>query len=89
VHSAILGDLPRPDLDIAIASEAVKHESPSQQLSLLDRWLTLWIFLAMLLGVLVGYFVPSSADHINSWSSGGTNIPIAVRQTRNRLFGWK
>lgn len=49
-----------------------------KRLSLLDRYLTLWIFTAMVLGVLVGYFAPSSADTINSWQSGSTNIPIAV-----------
>lgn len=47
-------------------------------LSVVDRFLTVWIFLAMLLGVLVGYYSPSSADRINSWRSGSTNIPIAI-----------
>lgn len=49
-----------------------------KQLSFLDRYLTLWIFLAMTLGVGVGYFIPSSAGFINSFSSGTTNIPLAV-----------
>jgi ACR3 family arsenite transporter len=47
-------------------------------LSLLDRFLTLWIFLAMGLGVLLGYFVPGVADFTDSLSVGTTSIPIAV-----------
>lgn len=49
-----------------------------KQLSFLDRYLTLWIFLAMLLGVSLGYLFPSSAVLINSFSSGSTNIPLAI-----------
>ncbi|MFA5817101.1 MAG: ACR3 family arsenite efflux transporter [Bacteroidales bacterium] len=49
-----------------------------KKLSFLDRYLTLWIFLAMLAGVLWGYFSPSVAGFWNSMSSGTTNIPIAI-----------
>ena len=49
-----------------------------KKLSFLDRYLTLWIFLAMGLGVAIGYFFPSSSTFINSFSSGTTNIPLAV-----------
>ena len=49
-----------------------------KKLSFLDQYLTLWIFLAMAIGVGLGYFVPSIADSINSYSSGTTNIPLAI-----------
>lgn len=49
-----------------------------KQLGFLDRYLTLWIFLAMALGVSIGYFFPSSSGLINSFSSGTTNIPLAI-----------
>lgn len=48
------------------------------QLSFLDRYLTLWIFLAMAIGVCIGYFYPASSTFISSYSSGTTNIPLAV-----------
>ncbi|MBX2969317.1 MAG: ACR3 family arsenite efflux transporter [Cyclobacteriaceae bacterium] len=49
-----------------------------KKLSFLDRYLTLWIFLAMGIGVSLGYFLPVSATLINSLQSGTTNIPIAI-----------
>lgn len=49
-----------------------------KQLSFLDRYLTLWIFLAMLLGIGMGFLFPSSAVLINSFSSGSTNVPLAI-----------
>jgi arsenite transporter len=49
-----------------------------KQLGFLDRYLTLWIFAAMLVGVLIGYLNHDSAAFINSFSIGTTNIPIAV-----------
>jgi ACR3 family arsenite transporter len=57
------------------------HCSPvaeRKRLSFLDRYLTLWIFLAMLLGVAWGYFFPDSTQVMHSFSSGTTNIPLAV-----------
>lgn len=49
-----------------------------KKLSFLDRYLTLWIFMAMALGVGIGYFIPASSVLINSFSEGTTNIPLAI-----------
>ena len=49
-----------------------------KKLSFLDNYLTLWIFLAMLVGVALGYFIPSVSNVINAMSSGTTNVPIAI-----------
>lgn len=55
---------------------APAHER--KKLGFLYRYLTLWIFLAMAAGVGIGYFIPSSASFINSFSNGTTNIPLAI-----------
>ena len=49
-----------------------------KRLGFLDRYLTIWILSAMVLGVMLGYFIPSSSDFINSFSYGSTNVPIAI-----------
>lgn len=49
-----------------------------KKLGFLDRYLTLWIFLAMAIGVAIGHFIPSSTGFINSMSKGTTNIPLAI-----------
>ena len=52
--------------------------SLTKKLSFLDRYLTLWIFLAMFIGVFSGYLFPGVVDFWNTFQSGTTNIPIAV-----------
>lgn len=54
--------------------------NPAQRkkLGFLDKYLTLWIFLAMAAGIGLGFFFPSSATFINSFSTGTTNIPLAA-----------
>lgn len=51
---------------------------PKKKLSFLDHYLTLWIFIAMAIGVGIGYFVPSFPGFIDQFRSGSTNIPIAI-----------
>ncbi|MEC8536392.1 MAG: arsenical-resistance protein, partial [Bacteroidota bacterium] len=49
-----------------------------KKLSFIDKNLTLWIFIAMGIGVGLGYFVPNISEVINAMSRGTTNIPIAI-----------
>lgn len=50
----------------------------TKKLSFLDRYLTVWIFVAMATGIGLGYFIPSMEEWINSFQVGATNIPIAI-----------
>lgn len=52
--------------------------TPSKKLSFFDRYLTVWIFFTMAIGVAVGYLSPNIASFWDSMSSGTTNIPIAI-----------
>jgi arsenite transporter len=57
---------------------AAEHAGVAKRLSFLDRYLTLWIFLAMIIGVGAGYLFPGIVPFLNKFSVGTTSIPIAI-----------
>jgi arsenite transporter len=60
------------------SSSALSETSTEKRLAFLDRYLTVWIFLAMGLGVLLGYAAPQFNAAINAWNAGTTSVPLAV-----------
>jgi ACR3 family arsenite transporter len=63
---------------VAGASAAGDNAGVAKRLSFLDRYLTLWIFIAMAIGVSGGYLFPAIVPFVNQFNAGTTNVPIAI-----------
>ena len=58
--------------------ETIKNTKPAKKLSILNKYLTLWIFIAMAIGILLAFFLPSFEGILSQYQVGYTNIPIAI-----------
>lgn len=89
-ESGIHNDFTKNNIEVASMDQRSSEETANDQnsssidppseetLDFLDKYLTVWILGVMIIGVLIGYFLPSSSHVVNSWSTGGLNWPIAI-----------
>lgn len=76
-----------PHKDFRNRGVVILADSVAAKLSFLDRYLTVWIFLAMFLGVVLGYVFPGFAGFLDSLSIGTTSIPIVAIAVSAAVFG--
>ena len=72
------GQSPIDDIEKQTAKNLSPEESAFRKLSLLDRFLALWIFFAMLIGILLGNFVPNTGPALQKGKFVGVSIPIGT-----------